>query len=118
MTKNPVSVRASDALAAVNRTMKTRNVAFLPVCDERGAVVGFVTEQHLTRVVVEEHIGPSTPVEEVMGRDVSTCLPDDDLSVAEQALTDHPGRCTVCVGANGEPIGVIGVTDLQRARAH
>lgn len=117
MTREPAFVRTSDEVATANRTMKRRNVAFLPVCDESGAVVGFVTEQHLTRVVVENDVGPSAPVESVMGRDVCICSPDDDLSVAEAAVVAHPGRCAVCVGPAREPIGVIGISDLARARA-
>ena len=118
MTKDPAFVRTNDEVAVANRTMKRRNVGFLPVCDaETGAVVGFVTEQHLTRVVVEQNVGPSAPVETVMGRDVCLCVPGDDLSVAERAIAAHPGRCAVCVGGAGEPIGVIGATDVARARA-
>lgn len=116
MTKNPVFVRATDAVAVANRVMRTRSVGFLPVCDENGAVVGFVTEQHLTRVVLEDDIGPSAPVESVMGRDVCLCSPDDDIGVAERAISAHPGRCAVCIGPTREPIGVIGVSDLARAR--
>lgn len=117
MTKDPAFVKTNDEVAVANRTMKRRNVGFLPVCDESGTVVGFVTEQHLTRVVVEQNVGPSAPVESVMGRDVCICTPDDDVAIAERAITAHPGRCAVCVGPTGEPIGVIGVSDVQRARA-
>lgn len=112
MTKDPAFVRTHDEVAVANRMMKRRNVGFLPVCDESGAVVGFVTEQHLTRVVVEQGIGPSAPVESVMGRDVCICSADDDVSVAKRAVEAHPGRCAVCVGPAREPIGVIGATDL------
>lgn len=116
MTKDPAFVRTHDEVAVANRTMKRRNVGFLPVCDESGAVVGFVTEQHLTRVVVDHGVGPSARVETVMGRDVCICSPDDDVATAERAIAAHPGRCAVCVGPTREPIGVIGVTDLARAR--
>jgi CBS domain-containing protein len=117
MTREPAFVKVTDEVAVANRTMKRRNVGFLPVCDESGAVVGFVTEQHLTRVVVEHDVGPSALVESVMGRDVCICSPDDDVSVAARAIEAHPGRCAVCVGSAREPIGVVGVTDLARARA-
>lgn len=116
MTRDPAFVVANDEVAVVNRLMKRRNVGFLPVVDESGAVVGFVTEQHLTRVVLEQNIGPSAPVASVMGQDVCICSPDDDIEVAERVVTAHPGRCAVCVGPTGEPIGVIGITDLTRAR--
>ena len=115
MTRDPVSIRASESVAVAIKTMKSRNVGFLPVCDATDAVVGFVTEQHLVRVVVDENIGPATTIETVMGRDVSTCSPDDDVSVAERALEAHPGRCAVCVGSHGEPVGIVGATDLARA---
>jgi CBS domain-containing protein len=118
MTKDPAFVHTNDEVAAANRLMRRRNIGFLPVCDESGAVVGFVTEQHLTRVVIEQDIGPSAPVESVMGRDVCICSPDDDVDIAKRAIETHPGRCAVCVGPAREPIGVIGVSDLARARAH
>lgn len=114
MTPNVAFVRTNDSVAAANRMMKTRNLTFLPVCDADGIVVGFVTDQHITRVSVMDDVGPATPVEDVMGRDVSTCSPDDDVSVAERALAEHPGRCAVCVAADGGLIGVVGVTDLAR----
>ena len=114
MTNGAGTVRAGDAVAVANRVMKTRRVHFLPVCDDTGAVVGFVTEQHLTRVVVENDVGPATPVEQVMGSDVSTCSVDDDISVAERELAAHPGRCVVCVDDRRAPVGIIGVTDLAR----
>ena len=116
MTTAAVTVRTDDAVALAYRRMKTEDVGFLPVCDPNGAVVGFVTEQHLTRVVVTESIGPATPVELVMGRDVHTCSPDDDISVAERGIVEHPGRCAVCVGPAGEVLGVIGATDVARGR--
>jgi predicted transcriptional regulator len=116
MTTGAVAVRTDDAVALAYRLMKTEDLVFLPVCDPTGAVVGFVTEQHLTRVVVTEGIGPATPVELVMGRDVQTCSLDDDISVAERGLVEHPGRCAVCVGPAGELLGIIGVTDIARAR--
>lgn len=115
MTKDPAFVRASDEVAVANRTMKRRGVGFLPVCDASGAVVGFVTEQHLTRVVVEDDVGPSAHVESVMGRDVCICSPDDDVSVAARAIEAHPGRCAVCVDEAKQPIGIIGATDLERS---
>lgn len=115
MTKDPAFVRTNDEVAVANRTMKRRNVGFLPVCDASGAVVGFVTEQHLTRVVIEQDIGPSAHVESVMGRDVCICSPDDDVSVAEKAIEAHPGRCAVCVDEANQPVGVIGATDLKRS---
>ena len=118
MTPDVVFVRATDDVATANRTMKSRRVGFLPVCDDAGLVVGFVTDQHITRVVVTEDIGPSTPVEVVMGRDVTTCSPEDDVSVAESAIASHPGRCAVCVGPRGELVGVVGATDLTRATSH
>ena len=115
MTTDVVFARTDDTVAAVSRVMQKRGVTFLQVCDAAGSVVGFVTDQHITRVVVEDDVGPSASVESVMGRDVSICSPDDDVAVAERALAAHPGRCAVCVGPAGNPIGVVGVTDLARA---
>lgn len=115
MTRDVATARAGDDAATASRIMKRRGVPFLPVCDAAGAVVGFVTEQHITRVAVSEGVGPSTPIESVMGRDVCICAVDDDVLVAARAIRAHPGRCAVCVGPNGEPVGVIGISDLARA---
>lgn len=115
MTTDVAFVHGDDEVGLANSIMQKRDIPFLPVCDAAGKVIGFVTYRHITRSAITEDVGPSTPVKDVMGRDVFTCSPEDDVSVAERALVEHPGRAAVCVGPNGEPVGIIGITDLALA---
>ena len=115
MSTDVAIVHGEDEVGVANRIMQKRDIPFLPVCDATGRVIGFVTHRHIAYVAITDDVGPSTPVKDVMGRDVFTCSPEDDVSVAERALLEHPWQCAVCVGPNGEPVGIVGITDLALA---
>ena len=51
MTRDPDRVAGSDSLLEVAYTMRSLPVAFLPVCDQDGALQGIIALQGLPRVV-------------------------------------------------------------------
>jgi predicted transcriptional regulator len=74
MSTDVAFAHGEDEVGGADRVMKRRDIPFLPVCDAAGKVIGFVTHQHITRIAVADDVGPSTPVRDVMGRDVFTAL--------------------------------------------
>src|SRR6185503_17069243 len=70
--------------------MKERSVGFLPICYGRGKVVGTLTDRDIVLRVVAAGLDPSaTKVADVFTRDVVSCSPDDELTVAEALMSKH-----------------------------
>ncbi|HEX8791728.1 MAG TPA: CBS domain-containing protein [Polyangiaceae bacterium] len=114
--------RRGDPVEAVAERMRRLDVGFMPVCDGGGVVVGTVTDRDLAvRVLGEHRDARRTLVDEVMSREVVSCLPDDDLDVAEDLMERHKTSRVICVDERGRACGVISLPDVarveQRARA-
>ena len=107
--------RSDDSVEAAAERMKTRNVGFLPVCDEAGAVLGTLTDRDLAlRVLAEHRLSELTTVQEVMSSELVCCSPEDDLSVAEELMAQYRKSRIVCADDHRRPVGVISLSDLAR----
>ncbi len=109
---------------AVTRMHQTK-VRHLPVVDDRGVLVGIVTDRDLRHRLfspaIWHHVG-SVPVEtllksvrvdEIMSTPVVTATPGDDLEVAARAmLEDKIGSLPVV--EDGRVVGIVTETDLLR----
>jgi len=115
MTKNVECCVAGSLVEAVAEQMRAKNIGFVPVCDEKGAVIGTLTDRDLTIRVLAEHRSPgSTKAKDVMTADAVVCKADDDLSVVEQLMSKHKKSRIVCVDDSSRPIGVISLADVAQ----
>lgn len=113
MKKDVARCRIQDTVAEVAATMRDRAIGFLPVCDASDRVIGTITDRDLAvRVIAARMPCETTLVEEVMSRDVVACAASDELSVAEQRMSEHKKSRIVCTDEQGKPIGVISLSDL------
>jgi CBS domain-containing protein len=95
--------------------MATANVGFLPVCDRDGKALGTITDRDITvRAVARGKAPASTPVAEVMSREVISCLETDDLAVAEQRMVQHHKSRILVIDDSGRLKGVISLSDLAQ----
>jgi len=95
--------------------MRSRNIGFLPVCDEDGVVVGTLTDRDLAlRVLGEHRIPEDTLVQDVMSAEPVDCSPDDDLSIAEELMAMHKKSRIICSDVGRHPVGVISLSDIAR----
>jgi CBS domain-containing protein len=97
-------------LAAVR--MRDENIGFLPVCDVAGKVVGTLTDRDITVRLVAGHYPPSTPVKEVMSREVIACRATDALAHAEELMARHQKSRMVCLDDSGRLLGIISLSDI------
>jgi len=115
MTKNPVCCLPGDMVTEVAQLMKSDNIGPIPVI-ENGVtkkLVGIVTDRDLALKVVAEGRDPkSTDVETVMTRMVITCLADDDIQKALDAMSKHQLRRIPVVENNGRILGIISQADV------
>jgi CBS domain-containing protein len=91
--------------------MATGDFGFVPVCDGR-KVIGAVTDRDLAVRALARGLPPTTPVSEVMTRDVFVCSKDDSLDDVLEAMGDKQLRRFPIVTDNGELVGVVSIGDL------
>ena len=115
MTSMPVCCLPGDSAATAAELMKSGNVGSIPVVQDQLArkLVGIVTDRDLAlKIVAEGRDAKSTKVEAVMAGDVVTCLAEDDLQKALDAMAKHQlQRIPVVDGAN-QLVGIIAQADV------
>jgi CBS domain-containing protein len=125
MSRQVVTVGASDScLEAVARMHRAR-VRHLPVVNDEGLLVGIVTDRdlrhHLFSPQVYKDLGAismeillkAVPVAEIMSTDVMSVGPDEDLvDAARCMLEEKVGSLPVVDG--GRTVGILTETDLLR----
>jgi len=115
MTKNPVCCLPNDTAAKVAHLMKQENVGSIPVIENDATLklIGIVTDRDLTLKVVAEGLdSKTTKVETVMTREVVTCLAEDDLQKALDAMALHQLRRIPVVDKDNQVVGIIAQADV------
>jgi CBS domain-containing protein len=115
MTKDPVCCLPTDSVAKAAELMKSENIGSIPVIENKQnqKLVGIVTDRDLALMIVAEgRDAKSTPVEAVMTRELVTCLADDDLQKALDAMAEHQLRRIPVVDDDNKIIGIIAQADV------
>jgi CBS domain-containing protein len=115
MTKNPVCCLPNDMVVKAAQLMKRENIGSIPVIenDQTRKLVGIVTDRDLTlRILAKGRDANSTKVETVMTSKVVTCLADDDLQKAMNAMSEHQLRRIPVVDKNNMVVGIIAQADV------
>lgn len=89
MTSKPVFCMPDDVVARAAKLMKVGNIGSIPVIEDEKSLrlVGIVTDRDLAlHIVAEGRDAKSTKVGAVMTGNVITCLADDDLQKALDAM--------------------------------
>lgn len=113
MTSNPQTARPDEPVQSVAQRMAEGDFGFVPVCEGR-RVVGAVTDRDLALRVLARGLPASTPVAEVMTRDVLVVSKDDKVDEVLDAMGDRQIRRFPIVTENEELVGVVSIGDLTR----
>ena len=113
MTTSPEFARADETVQAVALRMAEGDFGFVPVCDG-SRVIGAVTDRDLAVRVLAKGLSPTTPVSEVMTRDIFTVAKDDSIEDVLSAMGDRQLRRFPIVTENGDLAGVVSIGDLTR----
>lgn len=122
MTRQPVTVTPGTTLADAQALFERHGFNGMPVVDEQGALVGFVTKMDVLRAFTlrPEYMVPPyseimrDPVERVMSREPVCVPPDYPLTRVLQRLVEM-GIKSMPVTDNGSLVGVIAREDLLDA---
>lgn len=96
------------------RRMAERGIGFVPVCYGR-KVIGTLTDRDIVIRVVARGLPPSeVKVSDVFSREVVSCSPDDELTVAEALMSKHKKSRIICLDQDDGLVGVISLSDVAR----
>jgi CBS domain-containing protein len=105
-------VSPTDTAEVAARRMRDHNVGLLPVCTSELKVIGTLTDRDLaTRLVAENQPG-STPVEDLMTRDVIACRSTDTIEHAEELMGLFRVGRILCTDEDGTLVGLISLSDV------
>jgi len=116
MNAEVTRIRGSDSVREAAERMRDRDVGFLPVVDDRGLVVGTVTDRDIVVRVIADGRDPSGPVSMCMTGEVIACFASDDLVKAQELMSLYQKSRVVVLDDRGLLAGVISLADLARAR--
>jgi CBS domain-containing protein len=115
MAKTVSSARKSDKVTDVARKMKQEDAGFMPVVEDRGAVIGVITDRDIViRCIAEGHDPRNETAEHLMSRTVTMISPDDDLEQAARNMERQEVR-RLPVAENGRLVGVLSHGNLVQA---
>jgi CBS domain-containing protein len=118
MTIDPVTVERNASVADAEELMGRIGVSGLPVVDERGGLVGVVSQtdlMYLTRPAVRDLMARwQTPlrVQEIMSSPPVTVRSTMALENAARVMAEHEVHRVVAIDAKGRPVGVLSATDF------
>jgi CBS domain-containing protein len=116
MTTPIQTVSTADTLNCAAKTMLDHAIGCLPVVDDKGVLVGVLTDRDIALAGYE--IGEALwklRVDESMRRPVHTCRAEDDIAIAARLMREHRVHRLPVVDAGGRPIGMISLDDLAHA---
>jgi CBS domain-containing protein len=116
MKRTVECVTQKDNVQVAARKMRDAEIGFLPVCDGGKRVVGAITDRDLAlRVCAENRPAATTLVSDVMTKEVVACRPGDDITRAQQLMSQHHKSRMLCIDDGGQLVGVISLSDLAQA---
>ena len=124
MTRDPLTLRQDDLLRQAVEVVMVRRIRHIPVLDEKGSLVGIVTDRDvqgtlpspLSAAAPEEYeaLLETTPLARIMTKTVITVGADDLAAEAvETLLADRIDGLPVV--ENGRVVGIFTVRDALRA---
>ena len=125
MSSPPVTIAADTPLQVALNLMHEHRFRRLPVVDEKGRLVGIVSERDLLYAspppatllsgLELNHFLTERRVDEIMTRNVLTATPDTFVEDAARLMVDNKVGGLPVVDADNQVVGVITETDVFRA---
>lgn len=114
--KQSISALTADKTVYEAATMMAKvNVAAIIVEDDKGLLIGIVTERDLTRRVVAKGLDPKkTPIGDIMTANPETLSPDDSAGDALELMQSRHFRHLPVV-RDGKCVGMVSIRDLYMA---
>lgn len=119
MTPDPIVIGADASLADAARLLDEHHIHGLPVVNERGSLVGVVSQTDMLRARSTEDLWarwPGLRVRHLMTAPALTIGAHAEVAAAAARMEREHVHRLVVVGPDGTaPIGIVSTTDLVRA---
>lgn len=119
MTPDPIVIGADASLADAARLLDEQRIHGLPVVNERGSLVGVVSQTDMLRARSTEDLWarwPGLRVRHLMTAPALTIGADAEVAAAAARMEQEHVHRLVVVGPDGAtPIGIVSTTDLVHA---
>jgi CBS domain-containing protein len=109
-------IRGSAPVHEAAARMRDRDIGFLPVVDEKGAVIGTLTDRDIVLRIVAEGGDLESPVSLCMTREVIACFAGDDVAKVQDLMSQYQKSRVLVLDDHGLLAGVISLADLARER--
>lgn len=103
-----LTVNAGETIAEAHAEMEMGVVRHLPVVDDRGRLVGVLSDRDILRVLSSKK---PVRVAEVMSRHIITTRPEANAHVAADLMLEHKISSLPVVDESGALVGVVTQTD-------
>ena len=109
------TIRPDQTIHEALQVLVSHNIGGLVVLDENGNIVGVLTERDVLRFVAAENPNFSTPVHNVMTKNIIIGAPQDDLHSVAHTMTEKRFRHLPVV-EKGMLMGIITIGDVMKAQ--
>jgi CBS domain-containing protein len=118
MTREVATVRTDEKASVAARLMWECDCGALPVVDEAGRAVAVITDRDICMATLFQDRPPSQfAVSLAMSRDLHFCLPEHDVTTAEQRMRVQQIRRLPVLDADRRLVGIVSLADIARATA-
>jgi len=112
-----VSILPSETLEVAAKLMTEKRIGALVVRDRRGKLAGIVSERDIVKAIADHgNAALSNRVEDLMTKEVRTCLPTEPVRDLMKMMTLRRHRHVPVVDTSGELVGVVSIGDAVKAR--
>jgi CBS domain-containing protein len=113
MTKDVSFCTPRTNAAAAAEIMWTRNCGSIPVVEDGAGLVGMVTDRDLfIGLGTSNRPAADLPVGDVMNKDVSLCVPGDDVREALKTMAQRGLHRLPVVDQDGALVGILSLHDI------
>ncbi len=123
MTKKIFSLKETDTLSAARLLMSQQLIRHIPIVTTNNKFIGLITHRDLLSATIshlanvdadtQKEIDAGIPIKEIMGTNLKTVHPDDNLKDAAMLLLDHKYGC-LPVEDKGYLVGIITEADFLK----
>lgn len=114
MTQSVASVSSDDCLSSAARMMWECDCGAIPVVRD-GRVLGMITDRDICMASwIRNQPLSEIGVADSMSRELFSCSPDDNVSVAERLMQSRQIRRLPVIDKEGRLIGILSLADIVR----
>ena len=116
MTRNVVSVRASEPLSTAAKMLWDGDCGAIPVIEDQGErVVGMITDRDICMATWTRNLAPSGILTaEAMSQGLVYCSPTDSIDTAEGTMRSGRVRRLPVLDSERKLVGILSITDIAR----